>query len=211
MKREILRVAVLAVAASVLVIWLADAAAAAEDTFAGRVLVLTKQPPTYFKRKDDFVAFLRKHSTNQVNENQNRTWEFEIMAFFRRPIGDYEVDVVFYDTKNGKSKSQRRFVNSYTQYTQDRNTRSLGTRVKLIRPDFDADKHYQVVIQSRGTDVATGEFTTRGTSQAAIDEQKHMEAVQAEMEVKMKELERKVKEQEEKENKENNKAAQDLF
>lgn len=190
---------------------LGDVAAGIPDRFAGKVFVLTKRPPSYFNTKGGFAAFLKKHSAKVVRENSNRTWTFDTMAFFKRPLGDYEIEMVFYDIANGKSKASRRFVNSFTQYTQDRNTRSLSGKTKLIRPDFDANKQYQIVAQSHGKEIAWGQFSTRGTSQARIDQEKRIEQTQKEMEKSMKDLERKAKEQEERNRKSNKKAADDMF
>ncbi len=184
-----------------------------ESVFQGKILVLNKRPPSYFSTKSGFVKFLRKNSTKVVYENEERTWEFETMAFFRRPLGDYEVEMVFYDIADGRDKNSRRFVNSFVQYTQDRNTRSLAGKTRLIRPDFDAHKKYLIIAQSKGKELAQGEFATRGTSQAQIDAQKRMEAVQKKMEADMKELQRKAKEQEEaeKRRKRGKETSEDLF
>lgn len=187
------------------------AAKNAESVFRGKILILTKRPPSYFSTKSGFVKFLRKHSTKVVYENSERTWEFETMAFLKRPLGDYEVEMVFYDTQDGREKYSRRFVNSFVQYTQDRNTLSLSGKTRLIRPDFDAGKSYLLIAQSKGKELAQGEFSTRGTSQAQIDAQKRYDAVQKKMEADMKELERKAKEQEEAEKKRKKKASEDLF
>ena len=182
-----------------------------ESVFAGRIFILNKRPPSYFRTKGAFVSYLKRNSLKTVHENRDKTWTFQTMAFFKRPLGDYEVEMVFYDIKAGKSKRARRFVNSYTQYTQDRNTRSLSGKTTLIRPPFDANRKYMVVAQSHGRELAKGEFTTRGTTQAALDNQKRMEKVQKEMEESIKDLERKAKEQAEREKKESQKAADDLF
>ena len=68
-----------------------------------------------------------------------------------------------------------------------------------------------VVAQSRGRELAKGEFSTRGTSQASIDQKKRYEHVQKEMEKSMKDLEEKARRQEELQKKENKKAADELF
>ena len=190
-------------------------AANAEQVFAGKVVVLKKIPPSYFPTKDGFVNFLRTHSTNVVFANEQNEWMFQSMAFFKQPLGDYEVEMVFFDTKNGKSEDKRRFVNSFTQYTQDRQTKSLMGRAVLTRPSFDANRDYMVVVQSHGKDVATGFFSTKGVSQAELDEQKRSEAEMKKMEESMKDLEKKAKEQEEQQKREeeqkNQKAGDDLF
>lgn len=211
MERKWILSGILCSACLALIFGLNNVKAGMADRFAGKVFVLTKRPPSYFRSKGGFATFLKSHSTKVVYENTNRTWTFDTMAFFRRPLGDYEVEMVFYDVTNGKGKSSRRFVNSFTQYTQDRNTRSLSGKTQLIRPDFDADKHYQIVAQSHGKEIAQGEFHTRGTSQSQIDQEKRMEQMQKDMEKSMRDLEKKAKEQEERNSKANNKAAEDLF
>jgi hypothetical protein len=190
-------------------------AGGAESVFAGKVLVLKKVPPNYFKTKGGFVKFLRAHSIKTVYESEDHTWSFPTMSFFKRPLGDYEVQVVFYDVTKGSSESKRKFVDSYGQNTMDRNTRSLFHKVRITRPLFDAKKNYQIVMQSRGRELAKGYFSTKGVTQAALDQQKRMEHEMKKMEESMKELEKLAKEQEEEQKKkqeeENKKAADDLF
>jgi predicted ribosome quality control (RQC) complex YloA/Tae2 family protein len=143
--------------------------------------------------------------------NENNEWEFKSMAFFRKPLGDYEVEMVFYDITNGSSKSQRRFLDSFTQYTQDRNTRSLMGKATLIRPRFDANRKYMVIVQKHGKQVASGKFSTRGISQKQLDQEKRMKNEMKKMEESMKELQKKAKEQEEAQKKRNQEAGQSLF
>ncbi len=182
-----------------------------EDIFAGKVLLLKKRPPSYFKSKGRFVSYLRSNSVRTVYADKENVWKFETMSFFRRPLGDYEVEMVFYDIKSGKSASRRRFVDSYTQYTQDRNTRILSGKANLTRPSFDANKSYMIVVQSHGKDLAKGFFKTKGVTQAALDQQKRVDHQMKEMEKSMADLQKKVKEQEEetKKNAEKDKAASD--
>jgi len=187
-------------------------AAQAEKVFAGKVFLLKRVPPNYFKKSGGFISFLRHNSIKTVYENEDHTWTFQTMAFFRKPLGDYEVEMVFYDIEDGKSKNARRFVDSYTQYTQDRNTRALGGKAKLTRPSFDANKRYMVVVQQHSSEIAKGYFSTKGISQAQLDQDKRLKHEMKEMEKSMEDLKKKAKEQEEAANKKkNNKAADDLF
>ena len=186
-------------------------AKAVVDRYAGRFFILKKKPPSYFRTQGAFASFLKKYSTKVVHENTDRKWAFETMAFFKKPLGDYEVEIVFYDITRGKGKDKRRFVTSYIQYTQDRNTRVLFGKTELIRPDFDAGKQYMIVARSRDRELAKGTFKTRGTTQQAIDEQKRFEHEQKEMEKSMKELEQKAKEQEKQNRKKDSAAADELF
>jgi hypothetical protein len=196
MPRRVFGALALPLAAALLVLAAATAIqAAVEDTFGGKVLVLTKRPPGTFKTQGAFVQWLRSHSTGKVFQNENKEWEFETMAFFKRPLGDYECEVAFYDVTDGKNS--KRFVDGYAQQTMDRNTRILAHKARLTRPQFDANRSYIVVVQHRGRELAQGAFSTQGTTQAAIDQQKHLEHEMKKMEASLKEMERKAKEQEE--------------
>jgi RPA family protein len=191
------------------------AARGVEDVFAGKVLILTKRPPTHFRSKGAFVRFLRSHSTKKVHENADHEWVFETMAFFRRPLGDYEVQVAFYDITDGKSRGAREFADGYSQQTMDRNTRIFAHKARLRRPHFDAKRRYMMEVKNRDRTLAKGYFQTLGVSQAAIDQQKRFEHEMKKMEKEMEELKKKAKEQEEQEKREQEKkdkeAAEGLF
>jgi hypothetical protein len=171
-------------------------AANAENVFGGKVILLKKIPPTYFNTKNGFVSFLRKNKITTLYANKDNEWDFKSMAFFRKSLGDYEVEMVFYDVTGGKSKSARIFKDSFTQYTQDRESRSLLGRAVLTRPRFDANRKYIVEVQSHGKTVATGSFSTKGISQAQLDEQKRIDNEMKQMQKSMEELKRKAAEQE---------------
>ena len=190
-------------------------AAKVENVFAGKVLILKKRPPSHFKTTGGFVQFLRKNSKKVVYANEKNQWNFETMSFFRKPLGDYEVEMVFYDVENGKSKDKRKFVDSFTQYTQDRNTRILSGKARLTMPSFDANKSYMIIVQKRSKEVAKGYFSTKGISQAEIDQQKRLDYEMKQMEKSMKELQEKARKQEEeqkkKEQEQDKKAGDDMF
>ncbi len=171
-------------------------AANAENVFGGKVIMLKKIPPTYFNTQNGFVHFLRKYKITTLYANEQNEWEFKSMAFFKKPLGDYEVEMVFYDVTHGKSKSARVFKDSFTQYTQDRESRSLLGKAVLTRPSFDANRKYIVEVQRHGKTVAQGSFSTKGISQAQLDEQKRMENEMKKMKKSMEDLKKKAAEQE---------------
>lgn len=180
--------------------------------FKGQIKILTKMPKSWYKSAGEFNSFIRSHSTQNVFEaGDDKTWEFNIMAFFKKNLGDNEVTLAFYDLGLGS-----KYVDSQIKMTKDYNSDTLMCSVRLTRPPFDANKKYEVVAQDKnGSKLARGTFTTKGTAQANIDQQKRMETMQKEMEKSMKDLERKAKEQEEAQKKqkeqENKKAAEGLF
>ncbi|MBN2526871.1 MAG: hypothetical protein JXR76_10800 [Deltaproteobacteria bacterium] len=189
-------------------------AANAENMFAGKIVVLDAIPPSWFNTKNGFVNFLKKHRTDVIHANEDNEWNFKAMAFFRKPLGDYEVEMVFYDVGDGTGNAMREFRGSVTQYTQDRNAKSLLGRTVLTRPTFDANRKYFVEVQSHGKTVATGTFSTKGISQSQLDQEKRIEHQQKEMQKSMEELKRKAEEQERKEQEQKKKdaaAGDDLF
>lgn len=190
-------------------------AADAENVFGGQVILLKKIPPTYFNTKNGFVTFLKQNRIKTLYANENNEWDFKSMAFFKKSLGDYEVEMVFYDVTDGKSESARVFKDSFTQYTQDRESRSLLGRAVLTRPRFDANRKYVVEVQNHGKKVAIGAFETKGISQAQLDEQKRIDNEVKKMEKSMEELKKKAEEQEklQKENdkKEDASAGENLF
>ncbi len=178
----------------------------------GQIKILTKMPTKQkYKSEGQFHAEIRRRSTNVVyEEGSDRIWRFNLMVFFKKRLADSEVTLMFYDAKDGK------YVDSQIKMTRDYNSDNLLCSVTLRRPPFDANKKYKVVAQDKdGNKLANGTFETRGTSQAAIDNQKRYENTQKEMEKSMQDLERRAKEQEEAEkrrqNQKNKKAADDLF
>ncbi|MCP4679120.1 MAG: hypothetical protein GY854_27240 [Deltaproteobacteria bacterium] len=197
MKTAVIRFFAVSLAIIFFVAGIGELRAGIEGRFAGKIFILKKRPPSYFKSQGAFASFLRKNSIKKVEENEDNEWMFRTFAFFKRKLGDYEVDMVFYNVNRGSSKSQRVFVDTFTQMTQDRNTRSLEGKCRLTRPSFDANIDYMIVAQNAGKELAKGFFRTRGMSQAAIDQQKRFEHEQKEMEKSMKDLEAKAKAQEE--------------
>ena len=178
------------------------------EASAGAIKILSQSPSS---KVTNIKAFANSHSTKYVYEaGSEKTWDFELIAFFGRKLGDNEVTLMFYDAQTDK------YVDSQVKMTRDFNSKILLCRVRLTRPPFDANKTYKVVAQDKdGRNLASGTFTTRGTSQQAIDSQKRYEQAQKEMEESMRDLERRAKEQEEAEKRrqsnENKKAADNLF
>jgi hypothetical protein len=181
-------------------------------SFKGQIKVLTQMPKTWYNSQGAFNAFIRSHTTQNVFESgDDKVWDFNIMAFFNKKLGDNEVTLAFYDLDLGS-----KYVDSQIKMTKDYNSDTLMCSVRLTRPPFDANKKYEVVAQDKdGSKLARGTFYTKGTSQAAIDSQKRYDAMQKEMEKSMKELQEKAKAQEEadkaRQSQDNKKAADGLF
>jgi hypothetical protein len=197
MKKSVVWLTASVFASLVLIAGVGELRAGIEQKFAGKIFILKKRPPSYFKSQGAFSSFLRKNSMKVVSENEDHEWVLRTFAFFKRQLGDYEVEMVFYNIEKGKDKNRRQFVDSFTQMTQNRNTKSLEGKATLTRPSFDGNTSYMVVAQASGTDLAKGYFSTRGMTQETIDEQKRILIEQKKMEESMHDLQAKAKKQEE--------------
>jgi len=131
-----------------------------EDVFAGRVIITYKPVPTYFKSAAAMISYVNSHSISIVDENEKHDWEFEILSFFKRPLGDFETQVVFYDIEKGGEK----LMSSFTMYVQNRDARVVGQKVLLKRADgFQPNWRYSVIVKSRQKVLAEKAFALRGT------------------------------------------------
>ena len=177
--------------------------------FKGQIRVLTKMPQAYYKKAQQFKSFIAGHTTKFVyEEGDDKAWRFNIMAFFKKKLNDSEVTLMFYHND--------KFVDSQIKMTRNFGSDTLLCSVRLYRPTFDAEKTYEVVAQDKdGNKLARGTFTTRGTTQASIDQQKRYDYQMQEMKKSMEDLQKKAKQQEQeqkrRESEKNKKAAQDLF
>jgi len=137
-------------------------AAKPENVFGGKVIITYKQVPTRFKSASAMISYIKRQGISVIKENAEKNWEFEILSFFKKPLRDYECQIIFYDTEK---RGNRKFMASFTQYVQDRNTRIVGQKIKLKRDDgFKPNWRYTVVVTSRGRELAKKEFTLKGTS-----------------------------------------------
>lgn len=142
-----------AFALSVIIVSVAITSAALAEVanrYAGQVILFTKRPPTRWANDGVFHRFVARHKTGSVTEDENKVWNVEYMAFFRRPVGDREVTTRFYDAMDRSG----RYLTSYTLYLNDPRQRVVGGKVRLERPDFRPNKYYKITVTSRGRTLA---------------------------------------------------------
>lgn len=117
--------------------------------YAGQVILFDARPPSSWRSDGIFHAFVRQHRTNRIVAGTDGNWNIEYMAFFRRPVGDREVQVLFYDVHE-----RERYITSYSLYLRDPRDRVVGGSARLDRPDFQPNRYYRIVVTSRRTTVA---------------------------------------------------------
>jgi hypothetical protein len=149
-----MRTTVRATAAVIAVgIVLAVPAALAEvaGRYAGQVIIFDARPPSRWANDSIFHSFVRAHRTNRVEADAEGNWHIEYMAFFRRPVDDREVQVLFYDVHD----SAERYITSYSLYLSDRSQRVVGGSADLDRRDFRPNRYHRIVVTSRQQTIAT--------------------------------------------------------
>jgi hypothetical protein len=143
---------VLTVSAIVAAALLVAAVATAEvaNSYAGQVILFSKRPPSRWNNDSVFHAFVRANRINTVQDGANGNWRIEYMAFFKRPVGDREVSVRFFDAND----TSGRYLTSYELYLDDPRQRIAGGSVDLERPDFQPNRYYKIVVASQGKTLA---------------------------------------------------------
>ncbi len=148
--RIMARAASLLIIAGAIIFFVPTALANVANRYAGKVLLFKRRPPSTWRTASIFHQFVRNHRVNRIRAGDDGNWRFEYMAFFRRPINDREVQVLFYDANS----RNERYINSYSLYLQDRQQRIVGGTARLERPDFRPNRYYRIVVTSRRRTVA---------------------------------------------------------
>ncbi len=134
-----------------------------EDVFAGQVVITSKRLPSRFSSGEAFISALKQAKTDKVwpkeqKGNDEAIWKLEYVAFFAKPLDDFEVMVKFFDVTGGA----RKFIAGDAQMTRERGTRVFASDIELTKPYFDANRKYMMVVESKGRTVATANFWLRG-------------------------------------------------
>lgn len=144
--RSFLRVLPLTALAAILLIG-GVAVAEVANRYAGRVILFDQRPPSRWANDGVFHRFVRQHSTRGIEADEEGNWTVEYMAFFRRPVGDREVTVRFYDAQ----QQSDRYITSYTLYLNNPRQRIVGGRAQLRpRDGFEPNHYYSISVASRG-------------------------------------------------------------
>ena len=133
-----------------------------ENVFRGQAVVTKKRLKTRYPSGEAFIAALKKNRISKVwpkvqTSDEDIQWTVEYVAFFKRPLNDTEVRIVFYDI-TGRAKVT---VASMHQYTSSRKTRVYFADARLSTPDFQMNHRYEMVLYRRRTKIASAKFWLR--------------------------------------------------
>lgn len=134
-----------------------------EDVFAGQVIVTSKRLPSRFSSSEAFITALKQAKTDKIwpkeqKGNDEATWKIEYVAFFAKPLDDFEVMVKFYDLTGGG----RRYIAGDAQMTRERGTRVFASDIEVSKPNFEVNHKYMMVVETKGRTLANTTFWLRG-------------------------------------------------
>jgi hypothetical protein len=134
-----------------------------EDVFAQKIITSAKRLPTSASSKGEYIAKLRKMSTQNFQEDRERKrWKVFYAAFFQRPLDDLEVTVKLYDVTGGQPP---KLVTSFEQYLERRGQRTFNADVVLERQFFGVNRQILMSIENRGRRLASTKFKILGQAE----------------------------------------------
>jgi hypothetical protein len=125
------------------------------DVFAGKIMTSDKAYPTASKSTAAYISQVKKQSKDRFQEDvENKRWTVYYAAFFKKPVNDLEVKVTLYDATG----SDKRFIESWSQYLTERGQRVVVGRIEIKREEgkIDANSRVLVVMESGGKIIASG-------------------------------------------------------
>lgn len=135
------------------------------DILGGRIIITGKtRLPMQFKSAGEFVSKVKRAENHVIwPENKtakDKTWSFEYIAFFRRPLEDREITVKIYQVDGGSFRLMPNGV--FEQYLRNRGERIYSSSIRLSENDeFEMNKKYLVTIENRRQRLASSPLILR--------------------------------------------------
>lgn len=117
-----------------------------EKKFAGKIIVSEKRFPSRFDSDEAMIKHMKKANTHELFASGESDWEFEYMAFLKKPVGTLQAAVTFYDVSNPGSET---LIDTYTFYPDKTSHKIINGFQRLARGKFQKDRKYLMVF-SRG-------------------------------------------------------------
>lgn len=149
-----------------LVVGLVSRPAAADTSpdkvFAGKIITSDKKFPTKAKSGAAMVSAIRKQSKAVFMEDKlKKTWRIYFAAFFKKGLGDIEVEVKLYDTAQPGSAP----FASFEQYVDERGGKALFSDFTLERKLVGVNRDVMMVLEVGGVAIAKGKFRILGEAE----------------------------------------------
>jgi len=129
-----------------------------EDLLKGRILISDRRFPTHWNSAASYAAQLKAMSRGTLwYDKKTGKVKIEYAAFFAQPVNDVQVDIVIYDVTNGAHERK-----ASNEQFMTRGERVLFNSITLDKEDYEMNRKYRFVIESRHKPIATGEVILRG-------------------------------------------------
>lgn len=129
-----------------------------EDLLKGKVIISDQRIPLKWSSAGAYAAQLKGLNKGALwYDKKSGKVKIEYAAFFARPINDVQVNLVIYDVTGGERDRR----GSWEQF-MNKGDRALFNSITLDKEDFPINKKYRLVIEDRGSAIASGEVIVRG-------------------------------------------------
>ena len=121
-------------------------AADAHKKFKGKIIVSTKRFPSKFKSDKDMISYMKKTNTHELKAEAGKDWEFEYMAFLKKPIGTIQASVMVFDITNPGTET---LIDNFNFYPENKELKIINGHQRLSRERFSPDRKY-LMVMARG-------------------------------------------------------------
>jgi hypothetical protein len=130
-----------------------------EKHFAGQIKLSDKRFPQQAKSPGAYIASINKLAkTNFQADKATKSWTIYFAAFLKAPTDDVEVQIKLYDV----SSKERALLASFEQFIDTRGQKTIISKLNLEQKLVGVNKEIQMVIESKGKQLAAGRFKILG-------------------------------------------------
>ena len=132
-----------------------------EDLLKGKIIISDQRLPMRWSSVASYVAQLKGLNKGTLwYDKKTGKVRIEFAAFLAKPLNDVQVDLAIYDVTNGASDQR-----NVTEQFMNRGDRVLFNSVVFDKEDYPMNKVYRLVVRSRGSVLAAGQFILRGATE----------------------------------------------
>ncbi len=113
-----------------------------EKKFAGKIIVSEKNFPSRFDTDAAMIKHMKKANTHELFAKGEGDWEFEYMAFLKKPVGTLQASITFYDISVPGTET---LIDSFTFYPDNAKHKILNGHQRLSKSKFQKDRKYMMV------------------------------------------------------------------
>ena len=113
-----------------------------EKKFAGKIIVSAKRFPSRFDSDAAMIKHMKRVETHELFAEGDADWEFEYMAFLKKPVGTLQAAVTFYDVSVPGTET---LIDTYTFYPDNAKHRVIAGHQRLASSKFQKDRKYLMV------------------------------------------------------------------